>query len=59
MARFPQVYDTPGYRAWVMKTLALANESGRWLIVDELQSLAEVGTGAFDGRTELFSVAPD
>ncbi len=58
VARFLQVYDTPGYRAWVMKTLELANESGRWLIVDELASLAEVGTGSFEGEPELIQPAP-
>ncbi len=50
VARFLQVYDTPGYRAWVMKTVELALESGRWLIVDELASLAEVGIGAYEGE---------
>lgn len=57
VARFLQVYDTPGYRAWVMKTLELAFESGRWLIVDEVTSLAEIGTGAFQG--EPVDPAPD
>ncbi len=59
VARFLQIYDTPGYRAWVMKTLELASESGRWLIVDELASLAEVGTGAVEvGELELVRPVP-
>ena len=45
MARFIQIYDTPGYRAWVIKTLQLTADSDRWLIVDELASLAEFGPG--------------
>ena len=44
VARFLQIYDTPGYRAWVRKTLELRFESGRWLIASEAASLAEVGT---------------
>ncbi len=58
-ARFLQVYDTPGYRVWVMKTLELASESGRWRIVDELASLAEAGTGAFKGEVELVQPVPE
>ena len=42
IARFIQIYDTPGYRALVFKTLQLTADSGRWLIVDEQVSLAEV-----------------
>ncbi len=48
VARFQQIYDTPGYRAWVTKTLELAYESGRWLIIEEVASLAEIGTGSLD-----------
>ncbi len=50
VARFLQVYDTPGYRAWVVKTLELASESGSWLIVEEAALLAEIGTGSLEGE---------
>ena len=56
VARFLQIYDTPGYRVWVMKTLQLASESDRWRIVDELASLAEVGSGAYP--VELIQPTP-
>ncbi len=53
VARFLQVYDTPGYRAWVVKTLKLASDSGSWLIVDELASSAELGSGSLEADPEL------
>ncbi len=45
VARFVQVYRSPGYRDRVLKTLELASESGLWRIVNERSSLLEAGSG--------------
>lgn len=46
IARFGQGYRSPGYQDWVLKTLQLVPDSGRWRILGERSSLIEKASAA-------------